>query len=383
MNENITIDRYFKKDRRCLAELLEIKPSYYKNEELTSDICSQVIYNRLVYGAKCNRVYDVFHLSPYEILNIKDTGTIYLKRIIEWVIEYCKNDNNKIFLFVNSADTKTKRLCIILNSMLNKEPSLLLNISGEEQKYIERFNQAIKVIPNELLFDVMNGSYGVTDLKKFLFRLYDNEEYIQELNDFLADTDEYISNKRVYSFMKMYCDKFKDKCGFLLRLPKKTLINELPYKLTDKEISSFKTSYFIHCFFKWLTSIDVKNIAGKIFDNSVISERHYDILKKRSNGETLEKIGRQYNCGREYIRYSEVQAMRKIRHNSIVSPYDFLRLVYAVNNSHNLTSADFEPFLDKEQTKILWYIIRKQGFDCQMFSYSKDDDRLVFDKDKA
>lgn len=376
MNENVKIDRHFKKETRSLAELLDIMPSYYRNADLSDNITSITLQYRLFCYVKCDTVYDLLHLSPYQILNVKNVGTVYLCKIVEWIIEYCKNDKNKI----SSSNPQRQRLYIILNSIINNEPLPPFYFSNEEHQYIRRFCQAKKVIPNESLFGIINGSPKYIDLKNFLFHLYDNDEYIQKLNDFLADMKEYIPDKKIYSFAKLYSDTSKDSARFLSRLPKKMLINELPDKLTDTEISSFTTSYSIYFFFKWLTEINIESIAGKIFDG--INEWQYDILQRRSNGETLEKIGQHYNCTGEYIRYSEMRAMRTFRHNK-TSPYDFLRLIYAVNNRRNLTSADFEPLFEKEQVKILWYIISKRELDCQLFCYSKDDDKLVFDKYRA
>ncbi|MCI8519917.1 MAG: hypothetical protein HFE50_00300, partial [Clostridia bacterium] len=76
MNENIKIDRHFKKETRSLAELLDIMPSYYKNANLSDNITSITLQYRLFCYVKCDTVYDLLHLSPYQILNVKNVGTV-------------------------------------------------------------------------------------------------------------------------------------------------------------------------------------------------------------------------------------------------------------------------------------------------------------------
>ncbi len=113
---------------------------------------------------------------------------------------------------------------------------------------------------------------------------------------------DYVSSKRIYHFFKIYSDTFNDKCSFLLRLPKKTTINELLDKSTDKEFSNFKTLYSIYSFYKWFNTIDIEKMTEEMFIGSKINERQYDILQKRANDVTLEIICRQYNITTERVR---------------------------------------------------------------------------------
>ena len=78
-----------------------------------------------------------------------------------------------------------------------------------------------------------------------------------------------------------------------------------------------------------------------------------------------------------------MKSITLFRINKAVSPYYFIRLIYVINNRHNLAYVDLERFIDEEHLKILWYIICKGKFDCEFFYYEKDNNVLVFDDDKT
>ena len=75
--------------------------------------------------------------------------------------------------------------------------------------------------------------------------------------------------------------------------------------------------------------------------------------------------------------------MQRQTQQEAAAPYYFIRLIYVINNRHNLAYADFEHFIDEKHLKILWYIICKGKLDCEFFYYENDNNVLVFDKDKT
>ena len=383
MKNNIEIDRYFKRECRCLAELLEITPAHYRNAELINAEFPISPFNVLFQDNRCNTLYDLLHFSPYEILDIEGVGECSLKKIVKWIIDYCKNDENKISGSIRSPDFKTGRMFMILDSMLNKEDLPRFIISKEETEYINRFKAAAEVLPYDLLYELLSNASELIDIEDVLLNFYDKEQYIQRLNIILGDMQDYVSSKPIYHFFRIYSDTFNDKCSFLLRLPKKTIINELSDKLTDKELSDFKILYSVYCFYKWLNTVDIEKITEEIFISSKINERQHDILQKRADGTTFETICHQYNITKERVRQIEMKATALIKHNKAAAPYYFIRLIYIINNRHNLAYADLEHFIDEEHLKILWYIICKGKFDCEFFYYEKDNNVLVFDDDKT
>lgn len=380
---HIPLNRYLRKEHRCFAELLEIIPERYQNVKLTKDIFPFTSVKKLTVFMECHTVCDLLYFSPYEIWSTKYFGKDFFENMIKWLINYCKNNEGDINTYKKPVDFKTGRLFIILNYMLNKEPPPKFNISEEEQKYINRFNEAMQVIPKESLYNALNQSSELIDIDDILSNFYDKGNYIQRLNNLINNVKDYITCKSIHSFARIYLDTFDDECKFLLRLPKKTPIYQLPDKITDKEISNLKTAYSIYRFIKWLTSIDIEELSQKVFINNKMTEQQKAVLQERINGKTLEQIGIQYGFNRERTRQVEVLAIRRFKEGASISPHYFIRLIYAINGRCNLKSADLEQYLSKEQAKIFWYVIYKGSFDCEKYHFIKDKNILFFDKDKT
>lgn len=383
MKENIKIDRHFKNECRCFAELLEIIPERYQNIMLTRDIFPFTSVKKLNVFMECYTVCDLLYFSPYEIWSTEYFGKVFFKNMVKWLINYCKKNEGAINTNKKPIDFKTGRLFIILNDMLNKKLPPKFNISEEEQKYIDRFNETIQVIPKELLYDALNQSSELIDVENILSNFYDKDNYMQRLNDLIKNIKDYVFSQSIHSFARIYFDKFNDDCKFLLSLPKKTPIYQLLDKITDKEISNLKTAYSIYRFIKWLTSIDIEEFAQKVFNNNKMTEQQKAVLQERINGKTLEKIGIQYGFKSEYARQVEVLAIRRFKEGASISPHYFIRLIYAINGRHNLTSADLEQYLSKEQAKTFWYVIYKGSLDCEKYYFVKDKNILFFDKDRT
>ncbi len=47
-----------------------------------------------------------------------------------------------------------------------------------------------------------------------------------------------------------------------------------------------------------------------------LTPRQREVLELRCQGNTLEEVGRNYNCTRENIRQIEIKALRRLRHPS-------------------------------------------------------------------
>lgn len=337
-----------------------------KLQKIKKEISAHIINNSKI-SDKNGEVY-LFDYIPIIKLNLSNRSFHFLMennvRFVSQLIELTPDFSNKKgigSLSYNEIEKTINAINIgefnnIFNEFKNNKPYLkktnsTINKLNLSQKTLEELKN--KGFDN--IDDIINFSFDdfynyrllskkcsleiVSNLSKFKENLIYNDE--DNLIDFISEYKE-IVDKFVYKNKDINAFDL-DAINFDLRLKLNLNVNNTflqLYNFIIKNISIFTVNELksIYKFFK--DNIPNNNIINLYLN---ITDEQLDVVKKRSEGFTLELIGSEYNLTRERIRQIETKTVEKIKSISkelnlekymVDDIYDELSITPIINDSY-------------------------------------------------
>jgi len=315
----------------------------------------------------------LLNCSPSELLKITNFGSKSLKEIEKLIEQYIKNN------YVSATTSKNyeipKRMLPYIIEIILGDLSFLdkIEISENEEMFVERYEKEIEVISEDLRIDVYEDKPGAIDiinmLNNFVNTIDDSKIKLESIKTELSNIDPEYLKRPIINFINNYGNQdllaaIKDEYYFTKLENIRTYTSIIN---NNVEIDS------IIKFLKWVSQ-DI-NAEFSNFVNNLKSNREKIILISRACGETLEVTGDKLGVTRERI--------RQIEKRIFFDSKRLFRKLKIINKLSALLGA--EKFFSLDDTKYFispyWaefkYLVLKYIDDLEEVQYFKEIDAIV------
>ena len=348
-------------------------------------------------SARIMTICDILNKSVYDLQQVRNLGIKTLKEIIQLVASYVQNpvklepeSERSEFdsglpereLPAFEADVR-----VAIEALLVGEPYETDTLSEFQVTCLEKIREGIEAIGPEMYMEMyVNPDYVTricSSLSTFAAKNIRYLDLVQKASDYIGNLPDTLRQKRVIPFIRAYEAKAGNVIsGFLSVCERDTTIIHIPdllAKLRDKK-SAEELLLEINRFLLWL-SFDgdnpIRTVTESIFESlKAKPQRSFEILTLRSEGKTLEELGRMYDVTRERIRQVEKKMQLYFWNRYSHQKYDLLLIISAMRDGDTILYYNELEEMLGEFTPILWSCA-KTNMTQKWFYYSKMLDAVV------
>lgn len=312
-------------------------------------------YGRLR-ASKVDTVEDLLKRNEADLLSIKGFGSSCYNEVLKYIKSLTKSpivyDSDVITPRKQPSWAKDNRDLLYEGKFSDLEPEYL----EKDKEYIEKVQEAYAVIDKEIISDIRENSLVILEYARYFSSFHMSIEKLinlrKEIGNCLISLTEQKPKKQVYPYIMAYSNDTAIRNDLL------SVWNDEDSKFEDLQIyqlQNFEIGLVVLKFLQWC-QFDVKNEYLGYLDSQKDRERVEDVLKLRSQRNTLEEVGSIYGITRERIRQIEAKAVRRFR--VWERKHNFLAKIVAECDSVSVIQFEQINDLLHEYSDIVIYLLR-------------------------
>lgn len=294
------------------ASIYGIDPNDYMEVKTESANFSVRTFGRLR-ASKIYTIGDLLKSDEADLFSIKGFGKNCYSEVLKYIESLPNSLNANDFGMITSRKqpdwAKENRDLLYEGKFFDLD----LEYLEKDKEYIEKMQEAYAMLDRKLISDIREDSLLASEYAHYFRSFYLEMERIikqrKEIENCLISLAEQKSNKHVYPYIMAYSNDTVIRKNLLSLWDDKK--SEF-YELRICQIQDFELGLMVLKFLQWCC-FDVGNEYLGYLSHQKDWQRVEDILRRRSQHNTLEEIGNIYGITRERIRQIEVKAVRKFK----------------------------------------------------------------------
>lgn len=350
-----------------LYELYNINTEEYENTDIESALFSVRVNNRL-HRMGIQTVGALLKCTPEQLMELNGFGAGCFKEIYEYLESLQKTCINDILSVDEVKKVIPENFYQNRERIINGDFSFGLGDSDDEQ-FVEIYKNAQEILQPELAEQcIVNPMY----MKMLSKELADFSESISRGKEAIINIPPDRRNKKVSHIISACSSMATGKADLLESISYDDECLEAYIRANALEL---RNKYSPLSRLVKACCYDISLMARTFFDEIKKNERAYEIVKLRSEGQTLEQVGNEYSVTRERVRQIEKKISQKfvnwVKHNSII-----LKIVADEDGNRVMLPSVFDVYF-KEYSKIFAYLLKINEQEFAYVHYNKGLDIFV------
>ncbi len=203
---------------------------------------------------------------------------------------------------------------------------------------------------------------------------------VRDIMQAYASLPEDMKGRPAGSYIEAYGLRFADYAKLLAVWPQDCSLPESMLKAAHEDPDDPSAmAEAASSFCTWLKNYDLEAACRQIFSAAVLEgrgvrdsyeEKYWEVVTRRTGGETLDSIGQSYGVTRERVRQIEAACMKRFREAYFRNPYDIAALIFFKTGGTILTREQAEAFLGQPAAGLFWLLAEKHMLDCEAYEYN-------------
>lgn len=353
------------KEKFC--EKYDINPKEFENVSVEDALFSVRVYNRLR-REKIETIGALLNYTQEDLEQIDGFGAGCFKELYAYFESIAPHNGVS-----KEKDSNTRRIIpefFRLNRDLMVCGDFSFVDSDEYQELIEEYMYARDMLGEDFarlcLYETENVLVIGQALNKFAKSIGKLYEKLNVIPRYRRDR-----NVKYYIYAYTCNEVMRNSLCERIKTQAETLEQYIRNNVDELYNESSSVSQFVKS-----CSYSLSELGNAFFDEIAKNERTFEIVKRRSEGMTLEQVGNEFDVTRERIR--QIEKKVSVRFVNWVNSKAIIHKLYADMNGKNIwLPSDFEPFFEKN-SDIFCYLmkINEEEFSC--FTYDRQLDVFVF-----
>jgi len=352
------------KNNRHFYEIYGLKPDDYCDYRVVECGFSVRTTNALLKNDK-KHVSDLLIMTSSDLISFRGFGKKCIDEVDSFLRKLSTDDSYYSPSSVKIAGIPSE-IKPYKNSILVGDFTFRNEISEQNKKYVDKFENAYELLDKELINQCINETEYIVEILRTI------SEYIElcEEKNKTINTIKSINPVRLKNLVIYYVNAYslaEEERNELLEGTDKdeTLEAYINRFFRNDWKSNSKKKRFI----KWC-NFNITNEIDEYIEELKKNDRKYKTVSLRSQKKTLEYVGKEFNVTRERIRQIEIKEVRKF--NLWRRKSGILLKIYADRNGDDvLTPSELEEYFG-EETTLLVYLLKNSSNDGVIYDSQHD-----------